>query len=86
MKTAKGFGRERIDMNDRVRYADTPAKWWVPIDETPPPISGMYLVASESQGLVGRACYKCLSGEWKFPHAAYAFEPTHWMDIPEPPR
>ncbi|MFB3910457.1 MAG: hypothetical protein ACE15D_18865 [Candidatus Eisenbacteria bacterium] len=47
--------------------------------------SGRYLVGSERHHNVGEARWRPRLGAWKFPSAAMAFEPTHFMPLPPAP-
>jgi hypothetical protein len=53
--------------------------------ENPPQYSGQYLVASWRYRFVGQARFMPKKNQWKFPSAQMAFEPTHWMELPNPP-
>lgn len=57
---------------------------WIPLADRKPEVAGHYLVAFDNS--VGYARYMPRLGVFRFPSAAMAFEPTHWMNLPPSPK
>lgn len=62
---------------------------WVPVTERLPEDSGYYLVVHQNKyngsiSIAFEMYIKCKIGEWW--ENDYAYDVTHWMPLPEPPK